>query len=55
MDRHPYMTADQLAEHLGVTRPTIYNLMSRGMPSLKVGRCRRFRLDDVEAWLEGQQ
>jgi len=44
-----------LAETLGITRATVYNLMARGMPSLKVGRCRRFRLDDVLAWLEAQQ
>lgn len=47
--------ASALAETLGVTRATVYNLMGRGMPSLKVGRCRRFRLDDVLAWLECQQ
>jgi excisionase family DNA binding protein len=45
------MTAAQVAEALSVTRATIYNLMHRGMPSLKVGRCRRFRWADVEAWL----
>ena len=44
-----------LAETLGITRATVYNLMARGMPSLKVGRCRRFRLDDVLAWLEAEQ
>lgn len=55
MDRHPYMTADQLAEHLGISRAHVYNLLDRGLPSVKVGRCRRFRLSDVDAWLEGQQ
>ena len=49
------LTADALAETLGITRATVYNLMARGMPSLKVGRCRRFRLDDVLAWLEAEQ
>lgn len=48
------VTAAELAAHYGVSRATIYNLLSRGMPSLKVGRARRFRLADVDAWLDAQ-
>ena len=48
-------TAAELAEHLGVTRQTVYNQLKIGMPSIKVGRARRFRLADVDAWLDGQQ
>lgn len=46
------MTAAELADHYGVTRVTIYNLLKRGMPSFKVGRCRRFRLAETDAWLD---
>lgn len=49
------LSAAEVAAHLGTCRATVYNLIDRGMPSLKVGRCRRFRLDDVLAWLEAQQ
>lgn len=51
----PLLTAEQLADHYGVTRATIYNLMKRGMPSLKIGRARRFRLAECDSWLEGEQ
>lgn len=47
-------SAVELAEHYGVTRATIYNLMNRGMPSVQVGRCRRFRLAETDAWLDAQ-
>lgn len=46
------MSAAELADHLGISRAGIYNLMSRGMPSVKVGRLRRFRLADVEAFID---
>lgn len=49
------LTASQLADRYGVCRAHIYNLMGRGMPSLKVGAARRFRPSEVDAWLEGEQ
>lgn len=49
------LTANELARRYGVTRQTIYNLMKRGMPSLRLGSARRFRLADVDAWLDAQQ
>lgn len=48
-------TAGELAEHYSLSRATIYNLMDRGMPSVKIGRSRRFRLAAVDQWLEAQQ
>lgn len=51
----PLCTAAELADYLGVTRATIYNQLKLGMPSIKIGRARRFRLADVDAWLEGQR
>lgn len=44
------VTADQLADHYGIARSTVYALMKRGMPSLKVGASRRFRLADCDAY-----
>lgn len=49
------LNAVQLAERYGVCRAHIYNLMARGMPSLKVGAARRFRPSEVDAWLLAQQ
>jgi excisionase family DNA binding protein len=48
------VSAAELAKFYGVSRAHIYNLMNRGMPSVKVGRCRRFRLAETDAWLDTQ-
>lgn len=48
------VSAAELAAHYGVSRAHIYNLIDRGLPSLKVGRCRRFRIAECDAWLDGQ-
>lgn len=49
------VSASELADHYGVSRAHVYNLMNRGMPSVKLGRSRRFRLSETDSWLEGQQ
>lgn len=48
------LTATELAERWGVSRAHVYNLMKRGLPSVKVGRCRRFRPSEADAWLSGE-
>lgn len=55
VDDDAYLTAPELARRWKVTRATIYNLMQRGLPSVTIGRSRRFRVADVEAWLAEQQ
>lgn len=49
------VTARDVANHFGVSRATVYNLMARGLPSVKVGAARRFRLSEVDDWLAAQQ
>lgn len=51
----PYVTREQLAEHFGITPAHVSNLLHRGLPSVKVGRCRRFQVSKVEAWLTGSE
>lgn len=51
----PMLNAEQLAKYLGMSRASIYNLMKRGLPSIKIGAARRFRTTTVDAWLDGQQ
>lgn len=48
------LNADETAEHYGVSRAHVYNLMHRGMPSVKLGRSRRFRLSQCDAWLDAE-
>lgn len=46
----------EVAEHLGVSRRTIYNWRHQGYgpPSFKAGALVRYRLKDVLAWEEAQ-
>jgi excisionase family DNA binding protein len=48
----PAMTAAQLATELGMSERWIAYQVAAGMPSHKYGRARRFRLTEVERWLE---
>ena len=47
------LSADELARELGVGRTTAYSLLWSGtIPSMKVGRLRKVRRGDVEAFIE---
>ena len=49
------LSADELARELGVCRMTAYKLLWRGaMPSFKVGRLRKVRSEDVDAFIQDQ-
>jgi excisionase family DNA binding protein len=53
----PLMKADEVADLLRVSRDTIFELARRQtdpLPSVKVGRARRFIRARVEAWLVAQ-
>ncbi|HXH57705.1 hypothetical protein [Iamia sp.] len=41
----------ELAEHLAISRAMVHVLRSRGMPSVSIGRARRYDLDLCMAWL----
>jgi excisionase family DNA binding protein len=46
------LNADDLARELGVSRTTAYSLLwSEAIPSMKVGRLRKVRREDLEAYL----
>ena len=50
----PWLSADDIAEHLGVTKDTIYAWISeKGMPAHKVGRLWKFQASEVDAWGRG--
>ena len=47
------MTVDELAQHLRVTKKTIYRLLKRGeIPATKIGRQWRFDRASIDQWLE---
>lgn len=48
----PWLSADEIAAHLGVTKETIYTwIAERSMPAHKVGRLWRFQPREVDVWV----
>jgi excisionase family DNA binding protein len=46
------VTAAEVAEHLGVPTSWVYEQSRRGrIPTVTLGRYRRYRLDSIDAWL----
>lgn len=50
MSDHRLSPAD-LAEHYGVSKVTIYRLIKKGLPHLRVGTLYRFDLAETEPWM----
>jgi excisionase family DNA binding protein len=52
----PYLTIDQVADLIGVPKSFIYRRTARGhgdpIPHYRLGGHLRFKLDDVEEWIE---
>ena len=47
------LTADQVASVLGVPRSWVYEQSRAGrIPTVRLGRYRRYRRETIEAWLE---
>ena len=53
MQESKLLSANEVAERLGISVPTVYRLAHRrdGLRTLKVGASLRFRPSDVEAYL----
>ncbi|WP_104138806.1 helix-turn-helix domain-containing protein [Arthrobacter sp. ZGTC131] len=48
----PWSSVDDVAEHLGVSKDTVYAwLAKRDMPAHRVGRLWKFKLSDVDTWV----
>lgn len=50
-----YLTIEQVAEMLQVTRMTIYNLQNKGLPFIKIGKSVRFDKNDVIEWMNSKK
>lgn len=46
-----FLTIEDVAEMLQVTRTTIYNLKKKGLPFIKLGKNIRFNQDEVIDWI----
>lgn len=50
----PWLSADDIAAHLGVTKDTVYAwIAEKGMPAHKLGRLWKFQASEVDAWVRG--
>ena len=48
----PWLSADDIAAHLGVTKDTVYAwITDKRMPAHKVGRLWKFQATEVDAWV----
>lgn len=53
MNGERWLSVDEIAEHLGVGRETIYNwIEKRDMPAHRVGRLWKFQISEVDAWIK---
>jgi len=52
-ERKEWFTTDELVRWLGLGRTKTYEMLRSGeIPNYKIGRIRRIRRQDVDAWLE---
>ena len=50
----PWLSADDIAAHLGVTKDTVYAwIAEKQMPAHKVGRLWKFQAREVDGWVRG--
>ena len=48
----PWLSADDIADYLGVTKDTIYAwIAEKSMPAHKVGRLWKFQTNEVDDWV----
>jgi excisionase family DNA binding protein len=48
----PWVSADAIADHLGVTKDSVYTWISKkDMPAHRVGRLWKFKVTEVDDWV----
>ena len=51
----PWLSADDIAVHLGVTTDTVYAwIAEKDMPAHKVGRLWRFQASEIDGWVRNR-
>lgn len=52
-EQEPWASVEDVAKHLGTARDTVYRwIESKALPAHKVGRLWKFKLSQVDAWVE---
>ncbi|HAT2030666.1 TPA: helix-turn-helix domain-containing protein [Legionella pneumophila] len=48
-----WLSVDEISEYLGVKRDTVYKwITDKGMPAHKIGRLWKFKVSQVDDWVE---
>ena len=56
MASHKWLTLDELAEYLKLSRTKLYRMAQKGeIPASKVGAQWRFDRDEIDAWMKSQR
>jgi len=56
MRNEPWVSLDEIAQHLSVSRDTVYRWIdNRGLPAHKVGRLWKFQVSEVNEWVRAGQ
>jgi len=56
MQHEPWVSLEEVAAHLGVSKDTVHRwLRKRGLPAHKVGHLWKFRLSQVDAWVQAEK
>jgi excisionase family DNA binding protein len=52
MTAEPWVTAEEVAKHLGVVKDTIYRWREcKSLPAHKIGRLWKFQISEVDEWV----
>jgi len=55
VNHDPLMTPEEAAEYLRLSEGTVRNMSATGdLPKVKIGRALRFRLSDLNRWVEAR-
>ena len=53
MQPEPWVSLEEIAQHLAVSQDTVHRwIRNRGLPAHKVGRIWRFKVSQVDAWVQ---
>lgn len=48
----PWVSVEQIAEHLGVRRDSIYRWIdTKGLPAHRIGRLWKFKVSEIDVWV----
>jgi excisionase family DNA binding protein len=49
------LTPEEVADRLRISRAKVFELFHEGLPSLRIGRCRRVDVERLREWLAAQE